>query len=148
LKEGCSLEAIVTEIAPTMLSKLAANGLNVAINSKFANFALSCSDDDHDIRLLVINLVALQGIALGAKQSQVKESNYGGEYQLLSTSEDNLFDAVISATDASIRTKKMKIKYNQPWAGFISNGAEFVGLIPGSVYFGINGDEIFAGISK
>jgi len=148
-KEDGRLEAILTEIAPIILATLAAKGLNITINSKFANFVLNRETHDKS-RLMVIDLVALGGFALGAQQSEVKHGHFDGKYQLLSAAEDKIFEATIDGTQASIRAKKMAIQFNKPFTGFISDGAGFVGLTYGKyqrVYFGINGEEIFAGIS-
>lgn len=80
--------------------------------------------------LLIIDLVALEGIAIGAKQKEVDLSKVHNSYDILSPMENQLYAAEVAGSNVSVPhfNKNYQIQYNSPWKGFVSEPKNTLGM--------------------
>lgn len=104
--------------------------------------------------LLVIDLVQLNGMALGVKQASVQSGRVDGEYAVLSPTESEILKVQVNGGEFTLGVLKGSLQYDQPHKGFVSSpeGA-IIGIVsPKGTFFGVQRNEqhsyLFAGIKK
>ncbi|HXW52628.1 MAG TPA: hypothetical protein VEL47_00855 [Myxococcota bacterium] len=95
--------------------------------------------------LLVIDLVALNGIAVGAPQKVIDPLKAYKTYDVMSPLVDKLYSATVEGNTITVLDNTFDIQYNQPWAGFLTEsenrlGHGFKGIVSPDqrTFFGID----------
>ena len=104
-----------------------------ADNKLYATVALS-----ENSNLMVVSLVAKNGLALGVKQQTLMQGDINGDYTLLGTKgkikKAYLAEKVIFKMNKDPNTnkrgnEKLILTYNKPWSGFFTDkGGEILGI--------------------
>lgn len=140
---------------PTASGNLVDNGpgvLQAFLDNKklYANLALSQNSDD----IMVINVVAKNGLALGVKKNIIIPGSVNGDYSVLSSNGKSERIAKVQDEVATRGKKTFALNYNEPWEGFIKDSrGEFLSIVSSKgTWFGLNigaksGSQfIFAGV--
>lgn len=103
----------------------------------FANLVLSEGAEDN---LMVIDLVARNGIALGVKQKALATDSINASFKMLNSNKADLKEMTVKNSIVKLGKKHLTINYNQPWDGFIKdNRGEFLSLVSSKgTCFGLN----------
>ncbi|MBI5741154.1 MAG: hypothetical protein HZA16_10595 [Nitrospirae bacterium] len=102
-------------------------------------------------KVIVIDFTGTKkGIGIGVKQQSITSGSVNGKYDILDSSESQMYTVTVNGTDVTTPLGSLTVIYDFPWTGFVyapSLGGLYL-MTPDGIFFGGDGYSVLAGIKE